>query len=148
VGPYSLKTQAERYSKGLVAKLERCRTTVDRVRVVRAFLHEQSRKNGRQLHSGPSAPGSSLTGKPTTPPVRAGEDPKVWFRTNRFFAVDEVWFFSTRENIDVGPYVSRVEAERDARRLLEILRETESVAERRLAILQFKSRPQAGHIAY
>lgn len=147
VGPYRHRRLAERQSEGLVAKLASCRTTGDRVRVVRSFIHEQNHKEGRGLHNappetGPKAP--TVQGRIEPPPVRAGESRRVWFRTNRVFAVDDVWFFSTRENIDVGPYATRAEAERDARRLVKILQDTDTETQCRLAIMQFKSRPQFG----
>jgi hypothetical protein len=142
VGPYPIKSEAVRRSSELVAKLERCRSTSDQVRMVRAFLHEQRDQHKRQLQSGPSATSTAVDGSVGRPPVRAGEQPKVWFRTSRFFSVDDVWFFSTRENIDVGPYATREEAERDANRLLQILQNTATDTECRLAIMQFKTRPR------
>ena len=39
---------------------------------------------------------------------RSGEaDKKVWFRTDRCFSVGSDWYFSTRENQDIGPFSSR-----------------------------------------
>lgn len=43
--------------------------------------------------------------------ARQGEDSRTHFRTDRFYRVNEVWFFSTREGIEMGPYASRSEAE-------------------------------------
>ncbi len=34
-----------------------------------------------------------------------------YFRTERFFCVNQQWFFSTREGRDCGPYSSRDRAE-------------------------------------
>ena len=48
---------------------------------------------------------------PTMPIMRDGETYKLWFRSDRYFLVGNVWYFSTREKIDVGPYVSREAAE-------------------------------------
>lgn len=142
VGPYPIKSEAVRWSRELVAKLERCRSTTEQVRMVRAFLHEQHHRNKRQLQSGPSVAETAPDGAAARPPVRDGEPSRMWFRTSRFFLVDEAWFFSTREGIDVGPYATREEAERDASRLLEILQNTATDTECRLAIMQFKTRPR------
>lgn len=39
--------------------------------------------------------------------MRDGEVDKLWFRSDRYFTVGNVWYFSTRENLDIGPYSSR-----------------------------------------
>lgn len=43
--------------------------------------------------------------------VRSNEPDKFWFRSDRFFTADNLWYFTTRENRDVGPYASREDAE-------------------------------------
>jgi hypothetical protein len=43
--------------------------------------------------------------------VREGEANKFWFRSDRFFSVENQWFFTTREQRDVGPYSSRTDAD-------------------------------------
>ena len=43
--------------------------------------------------------------------VRAGEDNKSWFRSDRMMHVNENWYFLTRENTQEGPFDSRQEAE-------------------------------------
>lgn len=147
VGPYPIRSEALRRSQELLAKLERCRTTAEQIRLVRSFLLGETRHSRRQVRTGaPAQKKRSLAtnGAGEAPPVRAGEQPRTWFRTSRFFVVAGGWYFSTREDIDVGPYETREEAERDARRLAEILQSTESETECRLAIMQFKTRPQAG----
>lgn len=42
--------------------------------------------------------------------VRVGEPEKAWYRSDRFFKVNGEWYFSTREQIDVGPFTSRENA--------------------------------------
>jgi len=42
--------------------------------------------------------------------VRGGEQDKFWFRSDRFFTAGSQWYFTTRENRDVGPYASREDA--------------------------------------
>ncbi len=32
------------------------------------------------------------------------ESEKTWYRSERFFLVNGEWYFSTRENIDIGPF--------------------------------------------
>ena len=143
VGPYPREAAARERSAEITTELARCANTGDMVRAVRKFLYTQSRVDGRQLHSGPSvsngSPAMGVTGSVDLPPNRVGEATKVWFRTSRFFSVGEVWFFHTREDIDIGPYESKQTAETDSRRLLDILKATRTAAEARLAIYQFKS---------
>ena len=43
---------------------------------------------------------------------RAGDrQDKNFFRTERFFAANDQWFFATREAVDLGPFDSRADAE-------------------------------------
>ena len=42
---------------------------------------------------------------------RKGESGSIPFRSGRFFTVSSKWYFSTREGIDHGPFVSRDEAD-------------------------------------
>lgn len=51
---------------------------------------------------------------------RKGEDGSVPFRTERFFAVGNRWYFSTREGVDSGPYASRERAAEGLKRFLKI----------------------------
>lgn len=36
---------------------------------------------------------------------------KSWYRSDRFFSMNGQWFFTTREHLDMGPFISRQEAE-------------------------------------
>jgi hypothetical protein len=42
--------------------------------------------------------------------VRHEEKIKLWFRSDRFIIIDHKWYFTTRENRDVGPFKSRDDA--------------------------------------
>jgi hypothetical protein len=55
---------------------------------------------------------------------RQSESPKLWFRCDRFYRCNERWYFYTREDIPVGPYNSRGEAEVDAALLVAVLKDT------------------------
>ena len=55
--------------------------------------------------------------------ARLDEEPRTWFRSERVFLSDQMWFFHTREGVDVGPYPSQFEAEIEAGLLKELLRE-------------------------
>ncbi len=66
----------------------------------------------------------SMNGNTTsTNAVRANEQTRTWFRSERVFLSDGRWFFHTREGVDVGPYDSQFEAEIEAGMLKELLRE-------------------------
>jgi hypothetical protein len=55
---------------------------------------------------------------------RHKEEPKLWFRSERFFRVNGHWYFHTREGFAIGPYETRVAAEVDSGLLIEQLRNT------------------------
>ena len=38
-------------------------------------------------------------------------DAKCVFQTDRYFRGDGMWYFATREQIDFGPFASRIDAE-------------------------------------
>jgi len=53
--------------------------------------------------------------------TRKDEQQKTWFRSDRVFCSDNVWYFHTREGVDVGPYRNKFEAEVDAEMLKSLL---------------------------
>jgi len=42
---------------------------------------------------------------------RDGEITNTHFRAERFFCISGLWYFSTRENLQVGPFAQRDDAE-------------------------------------
>ena len=58
---------------------------------------------------------------------REGDDAKkAWFRSERFFAEGNKWYFTTRENTIEGPFDSRADAEQELMLYLRNLREREN----------------------
>lgn len=43
--------------------------------------------------------------------VRQNEEVKHWFRMDRVFLVENQWYFTTRDDRDVGPFRSRADAD-------------------------------------
>ncbi len=43
--------------------------------------------------------------------TRSGEGINTRFRTERYFCICGEWFFSTRENLQIGPFQNRDDAE-------------------------------------
>ena len=44
--------------------------------------------------------------------ARCGEKhQQTHFRTDRFYRINEAWYFSTREGIEMGPYTNKTDAE-------------------------------------
>jgi hypothetical protein len=43
---------------------------------------------------------------------------RAWYRSDRFFSINGLWFFTTREKIDMGPFMSRKEAEIELARFI------------------------------
>ncbi len=35
---------------------------------------------------------------------RKGEADKLWYRSDRYFKANGAWYFTTREQIDIGPF--------------------------------------------
>ncbi len=48
-----------------------------------------------------------------TAKVRTGEDDKNHFRSDRVVVMNGQYFFMTRENTQEGPFISRLDAERE-----------------------------------
>ncbi len=126
VGPYPDEVVANLRSKAMCERLESARTMKDVVAVVRACLSSEVLRTPRGLRT------------------RLGEEPRVWHRSHRIFNSNGLWFIATREKIDVGPYVSLADAEREARKLILILKATKTEAATRLAIYEFMNKPSSG----
>ena len=45
--------------------------------------------------------------------TRLGEASKPWFRSERYYHTGEGWWTMTREEDELGPFVSQVEAENE-----------------------------------
>jgi len=43
--------------------------------------------------------------------TRAGENSRPWFRSERYYHTGDGWWFTTRENSELGPFSSQKEAE-------------------------------------
>lgn len=57
---------------------------------------------------------------------RTGETAfKVPLRTDRFFAVNANWFFSTREGAAIGPYTTKTEAQVGLSDFIEFIQKAE-----------------------
>ncbi len=41
---------------------------------------------------------------------RSGESENIPFRTGRFYNVGSMWYFSSREQTDLGPYLTKEDA--------------------------------------
>jgi hypothetical protein len=54
---------------------------------------------------------------------RKNEKIQTWFRSHRIFRSDDMWYFHTREGIDVGPFRSEFEAQVEASILKSLLKE-------------------------
>ncbi len=69
---------------------------------------------------------------------RNDEEARVWFCSERgFMDTTNVWYFQTREGVDVGPYESQFEAEIEAGLLKELLQECKDKDDVKMAIREF-----------
>jgi len=44
---------------------------------------------------------------------RFGEQSRTWFRSDRYYRINQKWYFSTREGVNKGPFETISEAEAD-----------------------------------
>lgn len=51
-------------------------------------------------------------------PRQGEKNVPITFRTNRFFSIATNWYFSTREGIDQGPFISKERAEHALAKLI------------------------------
>jgi hypothetical protein len=107
---------------------------------VRKVLHHEWGSVGASLNASSQAQEIDLA-PPPLDPVRRGEKHRSWFRSDRFFQVDSIWFFTTREGIDIGPFNFEVEARRHERRLVSLLLRTKTPEEACKVIYEYKHRP-------
>ena len=69
---------------------------------------------------------------------RKGEPPGGhYYRSDRFFMANGAWYFATREQIDVGPFATRIDAVEAAEKLIAILRGEPDAESARKAIQDF-----------
>ena len=143
IGPYADEKAAKSKSKQVAKRLLALNNDDDRLQFVRKVMHEEWESVGSQ--DGSDIEQIDLA-PPPLEPVRGGEDYKRWYRAERFFQVDGVWFFSTREGIDVGPFDSEIDAKKHERRLVSLLIKTKGPEEANRVITEYKYRP-AGEYA-
>ncbi|MFU8817876.1 MAG: DUF6316 family protein [Pseudomonadales bacterium] len=141
VGPYADRSTAEAKSAEVVDQLSSVASDGDRLRLVRKLLREEW---DQVVLSSTTEEGSIEQVDVASPPmqVRQGEPLRNWFRSNRFFKSGEMWFFTTREGVDVGPFDSQAEAKEHHRRLLRQLVATRTAAEAQRLAYEYKFRPQ------
>lgn len=56
---------------------------------------------------------------------RKGESGPVPYRTGRFFVVDSVWYFTTREGLDHGPFPTREKAQLQCKTYIQVCLQVE-----------------------
>jgi len=66
---------------------------------------------------------------------RRNEAPHFRFRSDRMFHSNGLWYFATREDVNVGPFATRYEAEMAARELIDVLATGADEARTRGAII-------------
>lgn len=68
---------------------------------------------------------------------RGGERGLIPIRTDRFYVVNDAWFFATRENGAVGPFWQRADAEQELRQFI-----AESRKETAQTLASIQTRPE------
>ena len=138
IGPYGDESVALSKSEEFCRKLKRMVNDGDRLRYVRKLLNDEWDAIGPEAH----LEVEEISMGEVEEPVRAGEAQKQWYRSNRFFQVDGVWFFSTREGLDVGPFDSEKDARKHESALKSLLIKCADTESAKRTILEYKHRPQ------
>ena len=55
---------------------------------------------------------------------RQNESQRLWFRSERVYRCNGLWYFHTREGVDIGPYKTQFDAEAEVTMLKNILKAT------------------------
>jgi hypothetical protein len=139
IGPYASEAMARSRAKQVATRLKLLENEGDRIRYVRKVLHHEWKTVGATSSPATREPTIALT--PPPEPVRQGEEQQSWYRSDRFFQVEGVWFFSTREGIDVGPYGYEAEARKHERRLVRLLLKARDPDEAYRVIYEYKHQP-------
>ena len=78
-------------------------------------------------------------------PSRSGEPEKMRFRGSHVFPAGGKWYFNTREQIDVGPFDSKEEAEINSIRLRLVLTKIDDPELARTVITRYREIPSEVH---
>lgn len=125
IGPFASEFSAEIGSRTVSSRLRKARDLPEMTRVLRSFLGTEGVQKSQ----------------PQSLQIRAGEELREWPRKKRVFQLDSLWFISTREGIDVGPYESSAAADREAAQLIDLIASLKGIESRRIAIFEFMRRP-------
>ena len=68
--------------------------------------------------------------------TRRGEQDKFWFRSDRFFSVGNDWYFTTREQRDVGPFGSREDAAHGLALFIECIEQQNTSVEHAISVAE------------
>lgn len=66
--------------------------------------------------------------------TRTGEEDKFWFRSDRFFTSDSKWYFTTRENRNVGPFETREAAKHGLEIFIESICDNKTTFEHAISV--------------
>ena len=98
----------------------------------------------------PTVPARASTSQAAPPQIRRNDKAiRTWFRGDRVFNQNGAWYISTREGINIGPYATHSQAQRDIPPLIEHLCEPSTglaVQDDALTIRQFIARPRGRSI--
>ena len=78
-------------------------------------------------------------------PSRSGEPDQMRFRGSHVFPAGGKWFFNTREQIDVGPFDTREEADINSIRLRLVLTKIDDPELAKTVIRRYKEIPTESH---
>ncbi|MCZ6642771.1 MAG: DUF6316 family protein [Gammaproteobacteria bacterium] len=141
IGPYGDRATAETKAIRVCKELRALESDGNQLRYVRRLLHEEWKEIRIAVSDGEICLTDVIELTPPPAPVRRGEQEKNWFRSGRFFKVSGAWFFTTRENINIGPFQSELEAKMSEQQLVALLRKDLTEQEVQKIVYEYKHRP-------
>lgn len=140
IGPYGDRETAETKAVMVCKELRSMESDGNQLRYVRRLLHDEWKEIRMTGADGETCLADEIQLTPPPVSVRRGEKAKNWFRSGRFFKVSGVWFFTTRENVNIGPFSTELEAKMNEQQLVTSLRKGLTEQEALKIVYEYKHR--------
>lgn len=144
IGPYREESLARQRAEQAASRLLACASTGEQMLLAERLLKEEWEHIKRESGGEAVLLTEEIDMALPEERVREGEPGRKWYRSERFYQIDDAWFLSTREGVNIGPYKSLEEARHAERRLIAKLVVARSAEEALEIIHDFKHRPTLG----
>lgn len=140
IGPYREESLARQRAVQAASRLLACASTGEQMLLAERLLKEEWELIKRESGGEAVLLTEDIDVALPEERVRQGEPGRRWYRSERFYQVDDAWFLSTREGVNIGPYKSLEEARQAESQLIARLVVARSAEEARDVIHEFKHR--------